>query len=60
MYRAAQRIVSFIAMHVCKAHHVRLDRGVLGPWPSALVAVAGEGPEGRRATCLECTVLLGS
>jgi len=32
---------------------VRLDRGVLGSWPSALVAVAGEGPEGRRATCLK-------
>ena len=39
-------------MHVCKAHGVRQDRGVLGSWLSALVAVAGEGPEGRRVSGL--------
>ena len=33
-------------MHVRKAHDVRQDRGVLGSWPRALVAVVGVGPEG--------------
>ena len=33
-------------MHVRKAHDVRQDRGALGSWPRALVAVVGVGPEG--------------
>ena len=40
-------------MHVCKAHDVRLDRGVRGEKPSAQVAAVGVGPEGRRVPGLE-------
>ena len=50
--RAAQQRIAFqAAMHVDAAHSVRQDRGVLGCQPSALVAVAGEGPGGRNPTC---------
>ena len=53
LLRAAQQGISGqVAMHVCKAHDVRLDRGVLGCQPSALVAVVGVGPEGRRVSIL--------
>ena len=52
-------------MQVCKTREMRLDRGALGLKPSALVAVAGEGPEGRKAPrsvfaalygCIHCVV----
>ena len=59
MCAAQQRIAFLTAMQVCKTREMRLDRGALGLKPSALVAVAGEGPEGRKAPRLNCAAWFG-